>query len=143
MSFIIIAFKIIIVLSYGHIVFKLYKAKSKDNSIKFEFDLLSSLELCVSTALSLISLLSVIKPSTYVFTIVICIIAVILVVCQSFRIILVGNNYSFIRCKLVNNKHIVKLSAEKMFFLSIKTKSNEQLIYVPLTSNNRLKKLIK
>lgn len=140
MNFLLILCKFIIVLNYACTFKMIYDFKMNEKNVKFEFDLLSSLELSTCVGINLVALLAVISKSTYMFTLFLSIIGISLAFFQRYRIILVGDRKILFKGKVYKIKNIKKL-ATGLFTLKILTRQNskEFSIFIPLTSNNTLK----
>lgn len=140
MTILIILSKLGILTAYASIVWMILQFKKQDKNVIIEFDILSSIELSLGVGVGLVGLVSVIDPSTYTFTFVLCLISIILACIHRYRIILAGDQMILFGGKTHNIKEIKRLGTG-MFTLKIFTKSKENgyKIYVPLTSNHVLK----
>ena len=140
MPVVIIIEKLLILAVYASVIYMIASFKKEDNQTKIEFDTLSKLEMSMVTGVSLVSLVSVINPKTYLFTAGLCLISVIAIVFIKQRIILAGDRMVLLKGKSYRIKD-VKALGTGMFTLHVKVKNNDKdlKIYVPLTSNHVLK----
>ena len=137
----IICMKVLIAGLYGYVIFTIIQAKSADRTIEIRLDLLSDIEVCFVTGLSLVSVFSRISDSTLVFTACLCAIALILAFFQSRRLIFAGNEKVYLRNKVCDQKKLISIQPEKLVFLKIQMKSRDERIYFPLTDHNALQKI--
>ena len=143
MPIVLIVEKVMILAIYGYAIKMMVDFRKKDPVAKFEFDLLSRLEIAVVIGMALASLVSVINPKTYVFTAGLCLLTLLLAYFQSRRIILAGNRYVLLKGKTIALKNIKQLRTG-MFTLKVALKDQEKelSIYVPLTSNRVLREQV-
>lgn len=137
---IIVIEKILIVTVYASVVYMIMSFQKEDRATQIEFDTLSRLEMSMITGICLVSLVSVIKPNTYLFTAALCMISVISTLFIRQRIILAGDRMVLIKGKSYRIKDVQSLGTG-VFTLHVKVKSREKdlKIYVPLTSSHVLK----
>lgn len=140
MAVLIILAKVGIVAAYVSIVMMVLQFKKLDRNVKIEFDLLSKIELSAAVGIALVGLVSVIDPTTYVFTLVLCLCSIGLTLLQRYRMILAGDTMVLFRGKAHPIRTITKLGTG-MFTLKIYLKNRPKpvSIYVPLTSNHVLR----
>lgn len=140
MPILIILSKLGILIAYISIVWMILQFKKQDKNVTIEFDIFSSIELSLGIGVGLVGLVSVIDPSTYTFTFILCVISIILACMHRYRIILAGDQMILFGGKAHNIKEIKQLGTG-MFTLKIITKNKENgyKIYIPLTSNHILK----
>ena len=140
MPVIIVIEKMLIVAVYVSVVYMIMSFRKVDNSAEIEFDTLSRLEMSMITGICLVSLVSVIKPNTYLFTASLCLISVIATLFIRQRIILAGDRMVLIKGKSYRIKDVQSLGTG-IFTLHVKVRSRAEdlKIYVPLTSNHVLK----
>lgn len=129
-----------IIAMYGSLLWMLFQFKKQDKGVKIEFDLLSRLELSLGVGLALVGLVSVINPTTYTFTLGLCILSILVGYMHRKRMVVAGDTMVLFKGKAWPIKSIIKLGSG-MFTLKIFTKDNQKgyRIYVPLTSNHVLK----
>jgi len=140
MSFLLILSKFLIIVNYLLTIKLIYQFKKVENKSKLEFDLLSSIEISTCIGLNLVSLVAVIDSSTYVFTLFLSILGIVIAATQRYRIILVGEKKILFKGAIYEIKDIKKLGTG-MFTLKIITRQNTNgyNIFIPLTSNNVLR----
>lgn len=140
MAILIILAKLGVIVSYLMMVLMIRQFKKQDRNVKIDFDLLSRLEICVGIGLGLVSLVAVIDPCTYGFTLGLCLLSIAVAQFQRYRVILAGDRYVLFLGKVHSYKEITGLGTG-MFTLKVQTKDKPsgQSIYVPLTSNHVLK----
>lgn len=140
MTILIILAKLGVAASYLTMLLMIRQFKQQDRHVKVEFDLLSRLEICIGIGLGLVSLVAVINPSTYGFTLGLCLLSIAVAQFQRYRMILAGDRYVLFMGKAHPYKEITGLGTG-MFTLKVQTKDKPSghSIYVPLTSNHVLK----
>ena len=140
MCVILIVCKIAIIINYYLTIKLIYQFKKMEYKAKLEFDLLSSIEISTCIGLNLVSLVAVIDPSTYIFTLCLSILGIVIAATQRYRIILVGDKKILFKGAFYDIRDIKKLGTG-MFTLKIITRQNASgfNIFIPLTSNNVLK----
>lgn len=143
MTILLIVEKILIVAVYASIISMVMKFRKTEKSAKLEFDLISRLELCAGAGIALVSLVSVIDPSTYVFTACLCLLSILLALFEKSRIILAGDKLMLVKGKTYPIKDTLSLETG-MFTLKIRVRNcaDALSIYVPLTSNRVLRECI-
>lgn len=127
-----------IVAVYASIIWMIVQFRNSDRNVKLEFDLISRIELCATIGLGLVGLICVIDPSTYAFSLVLCILSIALALLQRYRIILVGDRKILFGAKSHALSEIKGLGSG-LLSLKIQTKAKDYRIYVPLTSNHVLR----
>ena len=125
---------------YASLISMILRFKKSDRNVLVEFDLLSRIELCASIGIGLVGLVCVIDPSTYAFSLILCMISISLALAQRYRIVLAGDTKVLFGGKEHFIRDIKRLGSG-MFTLHIYKKMGAKpyRIYVPLTSNNVLK----
>lgn len=140
MSVLIILGKLGILASYLSIVKMIYDMKKADSNVRFELDLLSTIEFFAGIGLALVGLVAVIDKTTYFFTFGLSVVSIAIGLIHRYRLILAGDRKVLFAGSIHDIKEIKNLSSG-MFTLKVHTKSRQKpySIYVPLTSNNVLK----
>lgn len=143
MPVVIIIEKLLILAVYASAIYMIVSFKNENSGTKIEFDTISKLEMSMVTGVSLVSLVSVINPKTYLFTAGLCLISVVAIIFIRQRIVLAGDRKVLLKGKSYRIKDVIALGAG-MFTLHVKVKNNDKdlKIYVPLTSNRVLKENI-
>lgn len=143
MTILLILEKIAIVAVYASIIVMVLRFRKTDKTAKLEFDLISRLELCAGAGIALVSLVSVIDPSTYVFTACLCLLSILLALFEKNRIILAGDKMMLVKGKTYKTKDTASVETG-MFTLKLRVRTSPDplSIYVPLTSNRVLRECI-
>ncbi len=141
MPTLIIIFKVLTALVMAYRIYNIIKMFRSDSNVRLRFDLLSTLELDAVIGLSLVALLSAVKPETYGFTLGLLVVALIMNVIHSFRTIIAGDKRIMIGIKSYDFKDIKGINASR-FTLHVHTKDGQQInVPVPLTQNDVLAKM--
>lgn len=141
MPALIIIFKILIVAIVALRLYKIIMLFRSDKGVKLTFDLLSTIAIDAVIALTIISLLAKIDETTYVFTLCLCILTVLLNVEQLFRVVIAGDNKIMIGAKTYDFKDIKGMNAAG-FTLFVYLKGGKKLkVIVPLTRNTVVRRM--
>lgn len=133
MDIIVILGKILVVLSYAWTIKMVLDFRNSHNNVKIKFDLLSSIELSFAFGLSLASILAKLTPETNVFNLILCLISIVWVNIQRYRILLSSDDAVLMNGKEVKYSKIVR-AYPRLVFLCVTTKTEQMKIYSPLTS---------
>ena len=142
MSILIIIMKVLIVASYGSILYMLYEFRKNENHAQIKFDLLSSLALSMGMGVALVSLVAVINENTYYFTFVLCCISLLLSQFQKGRMVLAGDQNALIGNHTYRIKDIDKVEA-RLLWANFYVHNKKHSIYVPLSSREIMAKINK
>jgi hypothetical protein len=137
MALLILAAKIAIVLSYLQIAHMMTCFQKQEPQMKIEFDLLSRLSICAVIGLSLVSLAAAITESTYLFTLLLCVLSIVCIQLQGRQIIVAGSEYVLLATHAVPIGEITKLEAG-WYTLKVTTRKKAYRVYVPLTTRETL-----
>ena len=133
MNIIVIIGKILVVLSYAWTIKMVLDFKKTHNNTYIKFDLLSSIELSFACGLSIISLLAKLTPETNIFNLLLCVISIVWVNLQRYRILISSDDAVLMNGKEVKYSKIVRAHPQ-LVFLCVTTKTEQMKIYMPLTS---------
>ncbi len=141
MPALIIIMKVLTALALGYRAYNIIKLYRNDTNVKIRFDLLSMLEVDAGLGLTLVALLSAVKPETYGFTLGLLIAALIVNILHAFRTIIAGDKRIMIGVKSYEFKEIRGMNASR-FTLHVYAKDGQQInVTVPLTQNDVLAKM--
>ena len=141
MPALIIIAKILVAAIAAYRIYKIVMFYKSDSNVKLSFDLLSTIEIDAVIGLTIISLLAKITETTYVFTLVLCLLAAVLNFFHLFRIVIAGDKKIMLRQKTYELKKIRGMNASG-FTLHVYLKNGQKLkVIVPLTKNEVIRKM--
>ena len=141
MPALIIIAKILVAAIAAYRIYKIVMFYRSDSNVRLSFDLLSTIEIDAVIGLTIISLLARITETTYVFTLVLCLLAAVLNCFHLFRLVIAGDKKIMLRQKTYELKKIKGMNASG-FTLNVYLKNGEKLkVMVPLTKNEVIRKM--
>lgn len=141
MAALIIILKIISSLLLAYRVYMFIKLKREDKTVQFRFELMSLIENAAGYGVFLVSVLSVIDETTYVFTLGLNLINLVIVIAHNLRIVVAGDNKILIKLKIYNKKDIRGINASSFTLHVYPKKDDEIKVLAPLTHNESFNQL--
>ena len=140
MNLLIIGLKIVLCACWILTVYSVLKLYQADTGVKMKFDWLSWMNISGTIGLTLVSMLSVINESTYVFTIGLIIVTILMVWFLKERLMIAGDHKAMLGSKMIDLKDIRRVYA-KFMTLYVITKNGTIKLYAPVTERSVTMKL--
>lgn len=133
MNIVVIIGKKLVILSYAWTIKMVLDFKNSHKNVKIKFDLLSSIELSFAFGLSLASILAKLTPETNAFNLILCILAILWINIQRYRILISSDDAVLLNGKEVKYSKIAR-AFPQLVFLNVTTKTSQYRVFSPLTS---------
>lgn len=141
MNLLIIGLKILLVLSWVLTILGVVRLFQADTGVKLKFDWLSYLNISGTVGITLVALLAVVDPDTYVFTAGLNAVAIALVWFLKERLMIAGDTKALLGSKMIAINNIRNVSA-RFLTLYVETKKNGTIkLYGPVTERSVTMKL--
>ena len=135
MNLLIIGLKILLVLSWCFTALDVIKLYRADTGVHMKFDWLSWLNISGTIGFTLVSLFAVINSSTYVFTVCLILVSILLVWFLKLRLMIAGDHKVLLGSKMIDQSDIRKVSA-RLLTLYVETKNGTIRLYAPVTERS-------
>lgn len=140
MNLLIIGLKIVLVLSWCLTILGVVNLYRADTGVRMKFDWMSYLNISGTVGLTLVSLLSVIQESTYIFTAGLTAVSIVMVWFLKLRLMIAGDHKALLGSKMIDLKDIRRVYA-KFMTLYVITKNGTIKLYAPVTERSVTMKL--
>lgn len=137
----IIILKILSIVLMALRVYAFVKIKLEDKSVQYRFELMSLIEHAAGYGVFIVAVLSVLDENTYVFTLGLNIVNLLIVYSHNLRIVLAGNNKILLKLKIYDKKSIRGINASSFTLHVLPRKGGEIKVIIPLTHNESFKNL--
>lgn len=137
----IITIKILACILMAVRVYSFIKIKLEDKSVNYRFELMSLIEHAAGYGVFLVSVLSVINENTYIFTLGLNIVNLLIVYSHNSRIVVAGDNKILLKLKIYDKKKIRGINASSFALHVIEKNGNEIKVIAPLTHNESFNNL--